>query len=79
MQNLLHFLLKEITGNENFSIEEKEEDGALTLQVVAETEDMGIIIGKGGKTIKALQELLRVRGKIENKPVFINVIEKGSQ
>ena len=75
MKELLIFLLKEITGKE-FSVEEIEESGRISLQVKADSQDMGMIIGKGGRTIKAIQDILRVKGSLEEKSVFINVSEK---
>jgi len=76
MKELLKFLLKEITGKENFLIEEAEEQGGITLSVKAEPSDMGLIIGKGGKTIKAIQDILRVKGNLEKKSVYVTVSEK---
>lgn len=76
MEELLNFLLTEITGEEDFEIEKIEEDGVLNFNVKADTEHMGLIIGKNGKTIKAIQEIMRVRGKLEDKGVYVNIEEK---
>lgn len=76
MKELVAFLLKEITGKENFLIEEVEEEGRISLSVKAEAGDMGLIIGKGGKTIKAIQDILRVKGNLEKKSVYVTVSEK---
>lgn len=75
MKELLVFLLKEITGKD-FLVEQSEESGRTSLQVKADPEDMGMIIGKEGRTIKAIQDILRVRGSLEGKSVFVNVSEK---
>ena len=37
---------------------------------------IGLIIGKNGKTIRAIRNLLRVRAAIEKKAVFVSVSEK---
>jgi uncharacterized protein len=76
MKELLNFILQKITGKDDFEITESEEEGKITLEVQILPEDMGLVIGKGGNTIKAIQTLLRVKGRIENKFVDLNVREK---
>jgi len=78
MRQLLQYILSEITGNDNYTIEEREENGMLIFNIETEPENMGLIIGKNGKTIMSIQELVRVRGKIENTSVFVKVSEKFS-
>jgi len=76
MKDLLEFILKGITGKDNFVIEEEVNEDAYSFRIILEPDSIGLIIGKGGKTIKAVQTLLRVRGKLENKKVFVNVSSK---
>lgn len=76
-QDLLSYILKEITGTTDFQIEESEDDtGRVVLNVKANPELMGIIIGKGGNTIKAITTVLRVKGRIQDKFVNINIEEE---
>jgi len=76
MKDLLEFLLEELTGTKDFSIEEIEEEGRVVLNVKANPDNIGLIIGKGGKTIKAIQNILRIRGSLEKKSVYLSVSEK---
>lgn len=76
MKELLEFLLEELTGTKDFSIEEIEEEGRVVLNVKANPDNIGLIIGKGGKTIKAIQNILRIRGSLEKKSVYLSVSEK---
>jgi len=76
MTDLLKFILEEITGSKDFDISETEEEGRVIIEVKADPANMGLIIGKGGNTIKAIQTLLRVRGRVENKMVSLSVSEK---
>lgn len=76
MDELLQFVLKGILENENFKTEVVKEDGRVVYSIQTKSENMGLIIGKGGKTIKALQEILRIRGKLEKTLVFLNVVEE---
>lgn len=77
MKDLLTYILKNITDKE-FEIEEKEEDGKVAFEVSADPEDIGLIIGKGGQTIKAIQLVLKVKAKLENKFVVVNVNPKAN-
>lgn len=76
MKDLLKFLLEELTGKTDFLIEESEEPGRIILNVKADSDIMGLIIGKGGKTIKAIQGILRIKGSLEKKSVYLSVSEK---
>ena len=72
MQDLLAFLLKKITGRE-FDIKEREENGNLIYTIHCSEEDAGMVIGKGGKTIKALQEIMRIKAKIDRTFISLQV------
>lgn len=76
MKELLDFLLKGISGSKNFVIEETSEEGRVGLNIKADDEIIGLIIGKNGKTIRAIRNLLRVRAALEKKGVFVSVSEK---
>ncbi|MBX4205772.1 KH domain-containing protein [Candidatus Microgenomates bacterium] len=76
MKNLLDFLLKNITGSDDFSIEETEENDRVTFQVIADKEIIGLIIGKEGKTIKTLRKVLSIPATLNQKSVNISVTEK---
>ena len=73
MNDLLTYIIKNITGSEDFTVEEHEDGERLTLQVVASSEIVGMIIGKGGATIKSIRNLLKVRGALTKKFVYITV------
>lgn len=74
MKELLNFILEGILGNKDFEISEREEDGSTILEVKVNPDEVGIIIGKGGQTIKSIQNLIRVRARKENKNVFVKVL-----
>jgi uncharacterized protein len=75
MKDLLTYILSGILGETDFVINETETEGQVELEIKAKKESMGLIIGKGGNTIKAIQTLLRVRGRIDNKLVHVSVSE----
>jgi len=76
MKDLLTYLVENLTGNKDFEIEEEEDNGVFVLRIFANPKDLGLIIGKGGQTIKAIQTVVRVRGKLEGKNVNVFVQEK---
>ena len=71
MKDLLDFILKNLLGKSKFSISETQEDNRLNLVVKAPQDKVGLIIGKGGKTIKAIRNLLRVRATLDK--VYFNL------
>jgi len=76
MKDLLAFILKNITGSEEFTItEEDTEDGKVNLLVKVPQELAGLIIGKEGKTIKNIRRLVSVKAALENKVVNISLEE----
>lgn len=78
MEELLNYLLTEITGNE-IAITQKEEDGRTVFEISPDEATIGLVIGKNGKTIKAIQEVLRVRARKENKFIYLRVTEQEKQ
>ena len=76
MNDLLEFLISGIIGKKNFAIEEKQETDRSDFEVKVDPSFFGLIIGKGGKTIRAIRNLLKVRATIEKKGVNISVVEK---
>jgi len=74
MKDLLAFLTKSIVDHpEEIVIEEKEEDGQINLNLQANPEDIKMIIGKKGRTIKAIRELLKIRAIKEKKKFSFNL------
>jgi predicted RNA-binding protein YlqC (UPF0109 family) len=74
MKKLLEFLLKAIVEHpEDIVIEEKKEEGQLNLNLQANPEDIKIIIGKNGRTIKALRELLKIKAIKQRRKFSLNL------
>ncbi|KKQ51092.1 hypothetical protein A2865_00015 [Candidatus Woesebacteria bacterium RIFCSPHIGHO2_01_FULL_39_17] len=78
MKDLLTYILEGIIEKGSFEIEENEENSHVDFKILADPAICGLIIGKGGQTIKSIQTLLRVKGKLEGKSVFVNLEEKNS-
>lgn len=74
MKELLTYILSSIT-DAPFEIEEEESDGFITYTVKAPQDVIGKIIGKNGKTIHSIKNLLKIKAIKEQKKVEIRVVE----
>lgn len=79
MQELLQLILKQIANYpDEISIEEKvsEEDPTfVTYMISANDADKGIIIGKGGRIISAIRDVLSIKAVRENKKVRLEIVD----
>lgn len=67
MKDLLEFIVTNlVTKPEAVTVEEQSQDGNVDLLLTVDPEDMGLIIGKSGQTIRAIRKLLTVRAIAEN-------------
>lgn len=76
MKDLLNFIVTSlVTKPEAVKIEEQKQDGNVDLLLTVDSSDMGLIIGKGGQTIRAIRKLLTVRAIAENVRVNLTLVE----
>jgi predicted RNA-binding protein YlqC (UPF0109 family) len=73
MKELLEFMLKGVLGEEKFEVTEVDDQGRVLYTVKTAQENIGLVIGKAGKMIKNLRNILKVRATLEKKAVSINV------
>lgn len=78
MKDLLDFIVKNIVSNiDDVLITEKPgQFGETILEVKVNPEDMGLIIGKGGKIIKSIRNLIRTKAIIDRKKVNVMLVEQ---
>lgn len=74
MKNALVYILENIIEGK-FEVTEEESDGFITFKISAPQEEIGKIIGKGGKTINSIKNLLKIRAIKEGKKIDIQVSE----
>lgn len=79
MKDLLIYILNHLVDNpDQVQVEETTDDsGLVTLNATVAAEDMGKVIGKGGKVINAIRQIVRIKAIKEGKRVTINVAEPG--
>ncbi len=76
MKDLLDFIIKSLVTNPDaVSISEDTQEGSLSYRLEVAPEDMGIIIGKKGQTIRAIRKLLTVRAIAENVRVSLELVD----
>ena len=76
MKDLLNFIVTNlVTKPDAVEIDESRQDGNVDLMLKVDPEDMGLIIGKSGQTIRAIRKLLTVRAIAENVRVNLTLAE----
>lgn len=76
MKDLLNFIVVNlVTKPEAVSIDEQSEEGSVNLNLTVDHQDMGLIIGKSGQTIRAIRKLLTVRAIAENVRINLQLTE----
>ncbi|OGH11421.1 MAG: hypothetical protein A3B38_01165 [Candidatus Levybacteria bacterium RIFCSPLOWO2_01_FULL_36_13] len=76
MKDKLHKLVLSIVEKEDsVEISETAENGIVNLVIKVDPADMGKIIGKGGKVIKGLRNVMKIIAMKRNEKVFVNLEE----
>ena len=77
MKELIEFIAKSLVENPDAVTisEEESEDGNILVKLAAAQEDMGRIIGKQGRTAKAMRTLLNAKATRENRRATLQIME----
>ncbi len=79
MKDLLEFIVKGLLGKEKFEIQETDDNNFSTLSIKTEPSFVGILIGKGGQTIRTIRNILKVRAILEKKGVNVTIADTTTQ
>ncbi|HEX8931546.1 MAG TPA: KH domain-containing protein [Patescibacteria group bacterium] len=61
VQDTLEYILQSITqDSQEVTVENRDEEGVLILEITAPSETVGQIIGREGRTIKSIRTLLNI-------------------
>lgn len=76
-KDLLEYLVKNLVTNPDKVVvrEEQKEDSKLMLHLSVDSSDMGRIIGKEGRIIRAIREIINSYGMKNSKKVLVNIEE----
>lgn len=73
MKDTLIFILQSIVDHpDDIAVDETAVDSRVLLTIHAHTEDIGKIIGKSGRIIKALRDLIKLIATKEN--VYVDIV-----
>ena len=75
MKDLLDYLITKMLGLKEVQIEETTQEGYTQFLIKTKPGEAGLVIGKEGRTIKAIRNLLKVRATLEKKGVNVSVEE----
>lgn len=74
MKELLDFILRNILGKDSkYEIIENDNGSIVTLTVKTAENEGGMVIGKQGKVIKAIRNVLRIKATLEKKKIILLV------
>ncbi|MBC7795660.1 MAG: KH domain-containing protein [Pyrinomonadaceae bacterium] len=76
MREAIEKLVKALVDNSDaVTVEESSERSATTLKVRVDNADMGRLIGREGKTIKALRSLIHAAGQKNGQRIQLEIVE----
>lgn len=76
MKDILVFLLTNIVDTpDEVEVTESETDGVTTFTIRVASSDMGKVIGKEGKIIRSIRNILKVKAMKENKRIYVTLAE----
>lgn len=75
IENLVRFLVTSLVDNpDSVEIVSAQADGIVTLELKLETEDIGKVIGRQGRVIKAIRTIARAAGSQSDLQVEVEVL-----
>jgi predicted RNA-binding protein YlqC (UPF0109 family) len=76
MKDLVTYIVKSLVDNSDaVRVSETEKDGACVLELTVDREDIGKIIGKQGRTIRAIRSVLGAASTRLKKRVLLEILE----
>lgn len=76
MKDTLHYIITSLVDNaEEVKIEESEEEGTVYFTISVAKDDMGKIIGKEGKVIRSIRNIMKVLAMKQNKRINVSLAE----
>lgn len=77
MKEFLTYILNQIaTKPEEVKITETDESGMVTFLIEVADEDMGLVIGKEGRTIRSIRSLARAKAIKEGLRIRVELLDK---
>lgn len=79
MKKALKYIIAQIVDDpEKVEINEQEDQGMINFTITVAPSDMGKVIGKNGKVIRAVRNVVKISAIKQNKKINIALIESSS-
>jgi len=75
VKTLVTDLAKMLVGEDGVKVEQFEEDGEIVFELTVPEVAMGKVIGKQGRTAKAIRSVLDAVGEAQNKRYVLDIVE----
>ncbi|MBK5111700.1 MAG: KH domain-containing protein [Thermoleophilia bacterium] len=76
MQEMLEFLTRALVEDPDaVQVEELEEDGDLVYEITVDQDDLGRVIGKGGRVANALRTVSKAAAVREERRVLVDILD----
>jgi predicted RNA-binding protein YlqC (UPF0109 family) len=72
---LAHVVAELVDHPDDVRIDEVEDERELVLELTVHPDDLGKVIGKRGRTVRALRTLVRAAGALDDEQVTVEVID----
>lgn len=80
MKKALDYIISNIVDEpKKVEITEEEKDGIINFTITVAKEDMGKVIGKNGKVIKAIRNVIKIPAIKQGKKIYITLAEEPQQ
>ncbi len=80
MKKALDYIISNIVDEpKKVEITEEEKDGIINFTITVAKEDMGKVIGKNGKVIKAIRNVVKIPAIKQGKKIYITLAEEPQQ
>jgi len=76
VRELVDFLVRSLVEHpDRVEVEEFEEDGDLILEVTVAEDDLGRVIGRGGRIANAIRTVARAAGARDDRRVIVDILD----
>ena len=76
MREVLEFLARSIVGDPDAVVVDEVQNGSIVrLRLSVAPEDVGKVIGKGGRTVRAIRDVVRAAATREGVSVTVEIVE----
>ncbi|MEG1612668.1 MAG: KH domain-containing protein [Clostridia bacterium] len=76
MKELVEYLVKELTGSDDVTVELSDDKGNGEITISASKENIGKIIGKQGRIAKSIRTIVKAASLRERKKYTVTIVEK---